>query len=64
MAGQTYKSTSVDTNSQCKHYTGRGVVKFYESWAPLAQDMGVRVSLWQAFDEIAWHPFVTLDVKS
>ena len=29
---------------QCKHYTGRGVMKLYESGAALAQDMGVPVS--------------------
>ena len=28
----------------CKHYTGRGVMKFYESGAALDQDMGVPVS--------------------
>ena len=28
----------------CKHYTGRGVMKFYESGAALAQDMGVPLS--------------------
>merc|ERR1719299_97417 len=27
----------------CKHYTGRGVMKFYESGAELAKDMGVLV---------------------
>merc|ERR1711870_143185 len=27
----------------CKHYTGRGVMKFYESGAKLAEDMGVPV---------------------
>ena len=47
------KATSVDTDWQCKHYTGRGVMKFYESWAALSQDMGVHVALWQASDEIA-----------
>merc|ERR1719172_178942 len=29
----------------CKHYTGRGVMKFYESGAKLAEDMGVKVSV-------------------
>merc|ERR1711897_80965 len=29
----------------CKHYTGRGVMKFYESGAALAADMGVPVSV-------------------
>merc|ERR1712061_984632 len=27
----------------CKHYTGRGVMKFYETGAKLAEDMGVPV---------------------
>merc|ERR1712003_868 len=29
----------------CKHYTGRGVMKFYESGAALAADMGVPLSV-------------------
>jgi len=29
----------------CKHYTGRGVMKFYESGAALAADMGIAVSV-------------------
>merc|ERR1712151_1305244 len=29
----------------CKHYTGRGVMKFYESGAALASDMGVPLSV-------------------
>merc|ERR1712025_971423 len=29
----------------CKHYTGRGVMKFYESGAKLAEDMGVPLSV-------------------
>jgi len=29
----------------CKHYTGRGVMKFYESGAALAADMGISVSV-------------------
>merc|ERR1719203_1954316 len=36
----------------CKHYTGRGVMKFYNSGAELAQDMGVPLStLEQSHDE-------------
>ena len=31
----------------CKHYTGRGVVKFNESGAALAQDMGAPVTKMQ-----------------
>jgi flavocytochrome c len=29
----------------CKHYTGRGVMKFYENGAKLAEDMGVALSV-------------------
>jgi len=29
----------------CKHYTGRGVMKYYESGEALAKDMGVQVSV-------------------
>merc|ERR1712076_333054 len=29
----------------CKHYTGRGVMKFYETGAALANDMGVSLSV-------------------
>merc|ERR1711937_402426 len=29
----------------CKHYTGRGVMKYYESGAELAEDMGVPLSV-------------------
>jgi succinate dehydrogenase/fumarate reductase flavoprotein subunit len=29
----------------CKHYTGRGVMKFYENGAALAKDMGIDVSV-------------------
>merc|ERR1712127_758595 len=29
----------------CKHYTGRGVMKFYESGAALAKEMGISVSV-------------------
>ena len=46
------EQTSFPTRSQdgfrrnwhCKHYTGRGVMKFNESGAALAQDMGVSIS--------------------
>ena len=36
--------TSDDVAWHCKHYTGRGVMKFYESGATPVQDMGVPVS--------------------
>merc|ERR1712060_1045114 len=35
------KAASEEIIWHCKHYTGRGVMKFYESGAALAQDMGV-----------------------
>ena len=38
------KAISDDVAWQCKHYTGRGVMKLHESRAALAGDMGVLVS--------------------
>ena len=38
------KVASDETAWHCRHYTGRGVMKFYELGAALAQDMGVPVS--------------------
>merc|ERR1719511_562382 len=38
------KAASDEIIWHCKHYTGRGVMKFYESGEALAQDMGVPVS--------------------
>merc|ERR1719220_3378988 len=38
------KAASDEIIWHCKHYTGRGVMKFYESGAALAKDMGVPVS--------------------
>merc|ERR1711998_253102 len=35
------KAASEEIIWHCKHYTGRGVMKFYESGAKLAEDMGV-----------------------
>merc|ERR1712066_600549 len=37
------KAASDEIIWHCKHYTGRGVMKFYESGAKLAEDMGVPV---------------------
>merc|ERR1719215_927640 len=37
------KAASDEIIWHCKHYTGRGVMKFYESGAALAKDMGVPV---------------------
>ena len=38
------KAASDEIAWRCKHYTGHKVMKFYESGAALAQDMGVPVS--------------------
>jgi hypothetical protein len=35
------KAASEEIHWHCKHYTGRGVMKFYENGAALAKDMGV-----------------------
>merc|ERR1711920_834025 len=35
------KAASEEIHWHCKHYTGRGVMKYYESGADLAKDMGV-----------------------
>mmetsp|Transcript_23358 Transcript_23358/g.64700 ORF Transcript_23358/g.64700 Transcript_23358/m.64700 type:complete len:509 (-) Transcript_23358:100-1626(-) len=39
------KAASDEIAWHCKHYTGRGVMKFYESGAALAKDMGVELSV-------------------
>merc|ERR1719252_326606 len=39
------KAASDEIIWHCKHYTGRGVMKFYESGAKWAEDMGVPVSM-------------------
>merc|ERR1712051_600362 len=39
------KAASDEINWHCKHYTGRGVMKFYESGEALAKDMGISVSV-------------------
>merc|ERR1719299_163439 len=39
------KSASDEIIWHCKHYTGRGVMKFYPSGAELAKDMGVDVQV-------------------
>merc|ERR1712226_529538 len=39
------KAASDEIIWHCKHYTGRGVMKFYESGTALAEDMGVSVSV-------------------
>merc|ERR1712127_48933 len=39
------KAASDEIHWHCKHYTGRGVMKFYENGAALAKDMGVELSV-------------------
>jgi len=39
------KAASTEILWHCKHYTGRGVMKYYASGADLAKDMGVPVSV-------------------
>merc|ERR1711972_618881 len=39
------KAASDEIAWHCKHYTGRGVMKFYESGVALAKDMGVDVQV-------------------
>ncbi|CAK0798423.1 unnamed protein product [Prorocentrum cordatum] len=39
------KAASAEIAWHCKHYTGRGVMKFYETGEALAKDMGVPVSV-------------------
>jgi len=39
------KAASEEIHWHCKHYTGRGVMKFYETGADLAKEMGVELSV-------------------
>jgi succinate dehydrogenase/fumarate reductase flavoprotein subunit len=39
------KAAADEIHWHCKHYTGRGVMKFYESGVALAADMGIDVSV-------------------
>merc|ERR1719190_97466 len=39
------KAASEEIHWHCKHYTGRGVMKFYENGEALAKDMGVPLSV-------------------
>merc|ERR1719482_2163089 len=45
------KAASDEIHWHCKHYTGRGVMKFYESGKAWAADMGVPVSVLEAEHE-------------
>jgi len=40
------KAASDEIVWHCEHYTGHGVVKFFECGAALAQDMGAPMSVW------------------
>merc|ERR1719345_548627 len=42
------KAASDEILWHCKHYTGRGVMKFYETGEALAKDMGIQVSVLEA----------------
>jgi flavocytochrome c len=46
------KAASDEIIWHCKHYTGRGVMKFYASGADLAKDMGVPVSKLEQAHEV------------
>jgi flavocytochrome c len=39
------KAAADEIHWHCKHYTGRGVMKFYESGAALAKDMGIQLQV-------------------
>merc|ERR1719262_290794 len=39
------KAASTEIEWHCKHYTGRGVMKFYENGKKLADDMGIDVKV-------------------
>jgi len=46
------KAASEEIIWHCKHYTGRGVMKFYESGSALAKDLGVPVERMAAAHEV------------
>merc|ERR1711904_326931 len=45
------KAASEEIHWHCKHYTGRGVMKYYESGADLAKDMGIALSVLETAHE-------------
>merc|ERR1712178_599169 len=45
------EAASTEIIWHCKHYTGRGVMKYYESGEALAKDMGVDVAVLEATHE-------------
>jgi flavocytochrome c len=46
------EAASTEIIWHCKHYTGRGVMKYYESGKALAADMGIDVSILEQTHEI------------
>jgi len=46
------KAASDEISWHCKHYTGRGVMKFYESGDALAKDMGIALSVLEETTEL------------
>ncbi len=51
LVSATSQAASEEIIWHCKHYTGRGVMKYYESGAALAKDMGVPVERMAAVTE-------------
>ena len=49
------KAASDEIIWHCKHYTGRGVMKFYESGEALCKDMNIPLSTLEA-DGGEWEP--------
>merc|ERR1711988_883922 len=49
------KAASEEIHWHCKHYTGRGVMKFYENGADLAKDMGVALSVLEETHELHYN---------
>ena len=48
------KAASDEIIWHCKHYTGRGVMKFYESGEALCKDMSIPLSTLEATDRGEW----------
>merc|ERR1712228_615037 len=46
------KAASDEISWHCKHYTGRGVMKFYENGDALAKDMGIALSVLEETTEL------------
>eukprot|EP00413_Alexandrium_margalefii_P011781 CAMPEP_0204529988 /NCGR_PEP_ID=MMETSP0661-20131031/10366_1 /ASSEMBLY_ACC=CAM_ASM_000606 /TAXON_ID=109239 /ORGANISM="Alexandrium margalefi, Strain AMGDE01CS-322" /LENGTH=1076 /DNA_ID=CAMNT_0051536043 /DNA_START=60 /DNA_END=3290 /DNA_ORIENTATION=- len=52
------KKASDEIAWHCKHYTGRGVMKFYESGEALAKEMGIPVSTLEATHEAHYQAYL------